>query len=724
MFMKPKNQWGGSGGERGTEERGVGQDDTVITEAIKASKSPSAFLPVPGGTPGQRCLVPHIAIMELLARGFIFYSNGSHQWSTDIDEEFQAGALVEAMPDSPQKSAIADLMGVKISQISHSACSPPLSGSASPRASPDSLAQPSASPRTSPAASPTITSPDSSPQPSPIQPKALNFGGGQCLGQGALFIKISAEVKKWQKPTEEQLMEREMIRKNISWPGRPGKLDSEWIEMADLYRYFRRVCKKEGTYHQAVRGSRYFFSLFSFAEDPQSPPPSTKLDLVIVFTALYKRKLIADVMDLDVFHPSVSWSRYMYEALCKMVNYIFLAAEDKDDKDGMSATTSCKIRYLTPLKDKLKEQKELARLARNNVDIKRIAALPSIAEMNTSCRSAMLDLKILHDHYLTTMKENPEGLPRLVRRAMNTLVYGIMAYRTYPGRPGEWGRMLQKVIIECLDDPNRWFVIITDHKTYLKRGPLGRYMPPDVKWACRMLLDFKTRGRRTLFEPTNQADTVQIHRLAHQFAQMYTPGKQAPEPTLMRKFVETVTAERRNQEKAKKMKELVEQMGTTGIVSKLTADMSGHSLVAQKNNYDLNSADPELHAASSKAYIEVFVGPPLDIPTEEDVRARPDKTASAIISEFAERTSLAHSGNESADSVFDSTDDDSEREPPNDPVDAAVIRKEEKKKEKKEKKTDKEPENIHLHRGPYGMLNCFYVLFFGISHIPHMCPLF
>ena len=64
---------------------------------------------------------------------------------------------------------------------------------------------------------------------------------------------------------------------------------------------------------------------------------------------------------------------------------------------------------------------------------------------------------------------------------LNAIAYGVSSVRTYPGRAGEWARMLLAVIQECLRDLDKWMFLVTDHKTATALGALGRYMPPDCK---------------------------------------------------------------------------------------------------------------------------------------------------------------------------------------------------------------------------------------------------
>ena len=207
-----------------------------------------------------------------------------------------------------------------------------------------------------------------------------------------------------------------------------------------------------------------------------------------------------------------------------------LAAEDEDDADAARFATACRTRFIDPLKARLRDEKDKQSKRREKIDTARVARLPSIERQNESAQQAMLDMAIVHAEYIGKFKED-QTLPRMVRRCLNSLGYGVSAYRTFPGRPGEWSRMKRSAIVACLGDKDCWYIVITDHKTQKSIPNLGRLVPDDVKFTFEHLVDFGTPSRDLLYEPTSErGQTVQIHNLAKDFAQMYDPECEYPEP--------------------------------------------------------------------------------------------------------------------------------------------------------------------------------------------------
>ena len=231
-------------------------------------------------------------------------------------------------------------------------------------------------------------------------------------------------------------------------------------------------------------------------------------------------------------------------------------------------------------KNKLSDDREKQRVRREEIDRVRIKKLAPVDLMNTAAQRSMFDMLVIHDAYIKQFNETV-SIPRLVRRFLNTVTYGVGVYRTLLGRPVEWSDMRFKQIAKALEDPLCWYTIIIHHKPE-KSGSICRYLPEDFKWMLRMLMDFSSSPLNLLFEPTGVGKRCQMHRLAKQHALVYTPGYEFAEPTLMRKFCETAAADPNNALKAQRMEAKVDAPKEVQRTSLLTAAMSGHNVKTQK----------------------------------------------------------------------------------------------------------------------------------------------
>ena len=359
---------------------------------------------------------------------------------------------------------------------------------------------------------------------------------------------------------------------------------------------------------------------------------------------------------LPIFDPFLHWTRKMVDGLDKLGEFVSLEAEDlmssgctnQDAVATMKAGNMVHKRYVKPLRRKIADETNEHSERRKNIDRIRCKNLPDVALQNSAARLAMYDVEVIHAAYFEQYKATGK-IPSLVRRALNAKCYGVAAYRTFPGRPGEWERMTAKQIKECIDDPDAWFVIITDHKTKKQFPELGRYMPKDVKAVFARLLDFSDPKKNLLFQPQRpNTKNCQMSKLAIDFALADTPGRQSAEPTLLRKHVETATKNKENKKQAAEMVRRTQEFadGCDPAAAAYAAKMSGHEGKTQKKFYDLNSADPTEHATASWAYIESFVGPVLQPHSAEEKAALAKRTAEVILEEFRLATTRTKEGND------------------------------------------------------------------------------
>ena len=182
------------------------------------------------------------------------------------------------------------------------------------------------------------------------------------------------------------------------------------------------------------------------------------------------------MLQCDITHYTIMWTRKFFSSFDNLLKYITHVAEDIEDAEAIRFCTLARARFIDTLKKNRWEVGEARRMRRIELDMVRIANLPSIEQQNTIAHTAFLDMHIIYEAYIGEFEKNGE-IPDIVRRLLNAQSYGISTVRTFPGRPGEWDRMKLATILKCLSDPNQWFILVVDHKTFKSMGPLGRFMP-------------------------------------------------------------------------------------------------------------------------------------------------------------------------------------------------------------------------------------------------------
>ena len=624
-------------GDDGNEGDGDDEEEVVCKPNVPSSPAniPSTMLHLPGSSIGNRCLVPSSAMRALIASGFVICGEGSsYRWNDIVPVDIQCEQLLDVMPHGQQRNAIAEILGQQGDQKQ--------SGKEQKIMSP-------------------------SKQQDLIAPSIEEH----------LIVNIGKEASSYIRPSDEELEESFMIRRRFTWPCKSSKT----VDLDEVGQYVRRTTKTKGSRDYIMRGIKYLFEIFEFADKHHTP--LKKVDPKSAFKALYTSKLIHKAMDLDLLHESIHWTRCINQSLEKLCDFIVLESEDADDALGMRLALACLRRIVGPVKKKVHDEKAKQTERRKVIDAARMAKLASISEQNKSAKQSMIDMKILRDAYIDEFQETG-SLPQLVRRCLNTQAYGVSAYRTYPGRPGEWKRMKKSQIQECIVQA-LWYISVIDHKTFKTSGPLGRYMPPDVQYVFKILLELANPENQYLYQSPSGVG-VEIHKLAYDHALMYAPGCTWPEPTLMRKFVESIVADKQNKDKASRMADMAEACSPSEAnraASRMAAKFSGHSFTCGGKYYNLNASDPEEHAFACKAYIESFIGPVLEPPTEEDLLANQHRTAAVILEEFKNATTRAGQH----DLVGESEAEEEENEDELSEKEKKALKKEKKKKKKTDKKS-------------------------------------
>jgi hypothetical protein len=486
----------------------------------------------------------------------------------------------------------------------------------------------------------------------PVEKEAETKGPGETKAEskGSLVACIAKECRSYTRPSEQQLEESFLTRRRFAWPCESQSL----VELQEVLDFVRRTTKTKGSRDILDRGMRYFFEIFEFSDERQAT--LEKVDVKEAFKVLYDRKLIHKAIGLDLLHESISWTRCINEALEKLCDFLMMAYEDDEDDRGMRIAGACKVRVVEPLKKKVNAERAKQTERRKKIDAIRMGNILPVSSQNDVAKQSMWDMKVVRDAYIEEFKKKGT-VPQLVRRCLNTQAYGVSAYRAYPGRPGEWKRMTKGMIEECVNDENRWYVVITDHKTFKSSGALGRYIPDDVKFVFRILLEFAPPESKYLYQSPS-GGCVEIHRLALEHGLMYSPKFEVPEPTLMRKYVETMVADKQNKDKAARMIEMAEAHAPSEAnqaAAKMAAKFSGHSFSTGGKYYNLNANDPEEHAYASKAYIECFVGPVLDSP---EPPANTQRTAEIILEDFKNATTRAGQHDLMGESEAEAEDDE------------------------------------------------------------------
>jgi hypothetical protein len=444
-------------------------------------------------------------------------------------------------------------------------------------------------------------------------------------------------------------MEANESRKVYAWP-LPKK---SGILPPALISYIGSRCNSLKTARLAVQGVEYFFCAFKI--------DSPDLPILTIYKGLVAQGLISQAMTLELWDSSIPWTSKMVAGVTIFGDWLGTHAEDLGDERGTTLAASLGNRYLKPLMKQLPKAKQVCLARRRRIDNMRRHNLPPVALQGVAVNWSLIDLDIVCDAY-HQMFEEVGSIPAPVRRVINANTLGVFAYRTYPGRPGEQEQFPLDEMEKCLADPAAWYVTVEHHKTEGTHGAMGREVPPEVKPVMGKVVKFGCRKRNLLYVPARDGTPfIQVNKALTDWAGVYTPGYQHPEPSLNRKAIETEINHKDNVEKAAKMNELIpDTMKAADEASVKTARMAGHHKTTAFKHYILESGNPEQDALTSKAYIQVFKGP-LPPLTPEQVEAKQSRTATDVLDDFArqlKRQTVKADSNEDNAAMAEAGDED------------------------------------------------------------------
>lgn len=162
------------------------------------------------------------------------------------------------------------------------------------------------------------------------------------------------------------------------------------------------------------------------------------IGMIEAFQAICKQKLVQKLAPLDILHVNITWTLKVAAALEKFTDWVILEAdEDQNDEAGRMATVFRK-RFVNPTRKLCQDAVEERLWRRYLIDLERSQSLPKVPMMNSAAQEAMFDVAVLHAAYIEQYRETG-SIPAIVRNALNAKVYGIAAFRTFAGRPGDRG---------------------------------------------------------------------------------------------------------------------------------------------------------------------------------------------------------------------------------------------------------------------------------------------
>ena len=315
-----------------------------------------------------------------------------------------------------------------------------------------------------------------------------------------------------------------------------------------------------------------------------------------------------DFEKLKLLGEEYNWSLKMVEALLAFCKWHVWKLDDMEvHSTGTGPWVKFKAtidRLATTLEDRFLKRLRVAGnkkiLAKQQEDLKRIRALPSIADFRKAVEAGYLDLLAIHKKFVGTGAAEPTFLPRNVQGLANSCLVGAMWLDGFGGRKMEWeimkGEDVDKMFSEGKD-----FLICPHHKTSSTYGSLAKWLSPGVRAAFELYRQLPRRpGVDTFLVPASEATTkVDVPKAFATFcSQRFPSSTSKPTVNLMRKFFHKTLMEITKDEKA--LKEFMKLVDP-------------HSVPTMDRHYILR--EPEDDVALAKLLVKQVLGATATFPT-------------------------------------------------------------------------------------------------------------
>ena len=221
------------------------------------------------------------------------------------------------------------------------------------------------------------------------------------------------------------------------------------------------------------------------------------------------------------------------------------------------------------------------------VDRERLRRVPTLKEMRSGVKQAML--------FLQDLEERAQGLSELnpaQQAAATVAMVGILATNGYFGRKKEWEVMPMEHVQSQLDAGHD-FLVCPEHKTAKHYGDMAKSLEPGTIEAIKCYARLPRRQGVTTFLVPAYADTelVDVPSALHRYCKKYLPlDKEAFTVNILRKWAHT--------EGFRMVARNAEQL------HHLFTAIDGHSARVADKHYILK--DPEDDAALAKEMVKVL----------------------------------------------------------------------------------------------------------------------
>jgi hypothetical protein len=273
-----------------------------------------------------------------------------------------------------------------------------------------------------------------------------------------------------------------------------------------------------------------------------------------VMCGVYSQNIVQDLSLCDAMDKKYGWGRKVPEALHHYCKHLQILCNKKGNRWPEAKETLQQLidECLAQEKIKSKRKRDQADVVRQRLDAIRITKFPPTQTIKAAVKLAMVRLHMIYKHCVS--KEGTA--PRFAIEA-TTIIVGIICYNAFPGRSGEWCRMLADHVHEQYVN-KATYLECREHKTASVYGSLAKHVPPGSWEAFLLYYNLPHKKTGLFLDPPFGGNQVSLSNYLRRFGLLYLGTENPPTSTLIRKYYHTTFLKLSREKSAMKVMEKID----------------------------------------------------------------------------------------------------------------------------------------------------------------------
>ncbi len=284
--------------------------------------------------------------------------------------------------------------------------------------------------------------------------------------------------------------------------------------------------------------------------------PDGDIHPVAVMCSVHKHNIFDKLSETGAWDIKATWTRQMIGAVTDYVNYLITVCNREKWNDHKTTLHQLLDDSLAGFRKGTNLAKSDSDFRKKMADTARLEDFPATDLIKQAVKLAMVRLWLLRN---VCKEMKAEALPMKLKVEAATAIVGIICFNSFPGRSGEWVKMLRTAVWK------QWkkgasYIVCVDHKTVRTYGELAKFIPAGSWEAFRVYIDLPFNTDLFLAPVTPESTKISFSYFLKRFGYQYMKLNDPPNSNLIRKYYHSALMELTQMGKCLKLMKLVRQL--------------------------------------------------------------------------------------------------------------------------------------------------------------------